>query len=131
MASSGWCCPNTRAGLTAAAARLSGLAGGDGGFRQRFTELGYQYAPVAMVSLIIGLGSMLFDPIRATPLGMIGVQALKGGLFLIGALWSVWLGDRILARQGVGASWRWLPLLPGLAGSAVVGMCWWPAIFGL
>jgi hypothetical protein len=117
--------------LTSAAARLSSLVGGDGTFRQRFTELGYQYGPVAMVSLVIGLGSLLFDPIKETPLGIAGVQAAKGGFFLIGVLWSVWLGDRILARQGVRSSRRWLPLLPGLIGSIVVGICWWPAIFGL
>lgn len=118
-------------GLTAAAARLSGLMGGDGDFRQRFRELGYQYAPVAMVSLIIGLGSMLFEPLAATPLGPAGAQGAKALLFCIGVAWSVRLGERILARQGVAARKRWLPLLPGLVGSAVVGLCWWPAIFGL
>jgi len=121
----------TLAALTSAAARLSSLVGGDGSFKQRFTELGYQYAPVALVSLVIGLGGMLFDPIKETPLGMPGVQAVKGSLFLLGGLWSIWLGDRILARQGVRATRRWLPLLPGLTGSLAVGICWWPAIFGL
>lgn len=119
------------AGLTSASAHLSGWVGGDGNFVQRFTELGYQYAPVAMVSLIIGLGGMLFDPIKETALGMTGVHAVKGVLFLIGASWSIWLGERILARQGVPLSSRWLPLLPGLVGSITVGLCWWPAIFGL
>lgn len=118
-------------GLTAAAARLSGLMGGDSDFRQRFTELGYQYAPVAMVSLIVGLGSMLFEPIGLTPLGTAGIQGGKVLMFLVGAAWSVWLGERILARQGVPAAKRWLPLLPGILGSAVVGLAWWPAIFGL
>lgn len=118
-------------GLTAAAARLSGLVGGDGSLRQRFTELSYQYAPVAMVSLIVGLGSMLFEPIGLTPLGSTGVQGAKALLFVAGAVWSVRLGERILAHQGVPVHRRWLPLLPGLAGSALVGLAWWPAIFGL
>jgi polyferredoxin len=118
-------------GLTAAAARLSGVMGGDGNLRQRFTELGYQYAPVAMVSLIVGLGGMLFEPIKATPLGAEGAQGAKVLLFLVGAVWSVWLGERILARQGVPAAKRWLPLLPGVLGSVIVGAAWWPAIFGL
>lgn len=118
-------------GLTAAAAGLAGRVGGDAGFRQRFTELGYQYAPVAMCSLIIGLGNLLFEPIRATPLGEPGMHAAKVLLFFLGAAWSVWLGERILARQGVPAAKRWLPLLPGLLGSAIVGLAWWPAIFGL
>lgn len=119
------------AAATSASARLAGLVGGDGSFGQRFTELGYQYAPVAMMSLVIGLGGMLFEPIRETPLGLAGMQAIKGALFLVGVLWSVWLADRILLRQGIAASRRWLPLLPGLAGNIAVGVAWWPAIFGL
>ena len=121
----------TLAALTSAAARLAGMVGGDGSFRERFTELGYQYAPVAMVSLVIGLGGMLFEPIRETPLGAAGVHAFKSAFFVLGMLWSVWLGERILARQGVAPRWRWLPLLPGLIGSAAVVFFWWVAIFGL
>lgn len=119
------------AATTSASARLAGRVGADGSFGQRFAELGYQYAPVAMMSLVIGLGGMLFDPIKNTPLGMPGVQALKGGLFLSGVIWSIWLADRILARQGVATARRWIPLLPSVAGSIAVGIAWWPAIFGL
>jgi hypothetical protein len=43
-------------GTTLASAWLSRRAGGTMGLRQRFTELGYQYAPIAMLSLVIGLG---------------------------------------------------------------------------
>lgn len=114
---------------TGTAAYISGRVGGDGHFGRRFSELGYQYAPVAMVSLIIGLGAMLFDPLRATPVGPVGIQILKGGLFILGVVWSVWLSQKILARQGVPARRRWLPILPGLAGSLFIGVCWWPAIF--
>ncbi len=119
------------AATTSASARLAGLVGGDGSFGQRFAELGYQYAPVAMMSLVIGLGGMLFDPIKNTPLGVPGMHALKGGLFLLGVIWSIWLADRILVRQGVAAARRWIPLLPSVAGSIAVGIAWWPAIFGL
>ena len=84
-----------------------------------------------MVSLIVGLGSMLFEPLGMTPLGEAGVRGGKVLMFLAGAIWTVWLGERILARQGVPAAKRWLPLVPGVLGSAVVGLAWWPAIFGL
>ncbi len=117
--------------LTAVSAALAGRAGADGTAGTRFTELGYQYAPVAMVSLLVGLGGKLFEPLAASPLGIGGVQATKGALFFLGLVWSVWLGERILARQGVRPVRRWLPLLPGLVGSLVVGLGWWPAIFGL
>lgn len=116
--------------LTALAAYLAGRVGGDGTLRQRFTELGYQYAPVAMGSLIIGLGSALFEPIKETALGPAGAQGAKAALFLLAVAWSLRLGERLLARQGVPPGRRWLPLLPGMAGSLLVGAAWWPAIFG-
>ena len=83
-----------------------------------------------MVSLVIGLGAMLFDSIKFTPLGPAGVKMIKGGLYLVGVVWSVWLSQKILARQGVPTSRRWLPILPGIAGSIVIGACWWPVIVG-
>lgn len=104
------------AALTAAAARLA-----DG----RFVELGYQYAPVAMVSLVVGLGGTLFKP-----LGELAGPA-KGVLFLAGILWSGWLGWRILAPYGLRTGRRLLALAPGLTGTLAVALAWWPAVFGL
>ncbi len=114
---------------TAASARLSGRAGGDLDFRRRFVELGYQYAPVAMVSLIIGLGGKVFDLLSLAGLDDAGISAIKVALFFFGIVWSVHLGNRLLAGQRVPAKRRFLPLLPGLAGSLVVAALWWPAIF--
>jgi hypothetical protein len=118
------------AALTAAASALAVRAGARRNFRACFTELGYQFAPVALMSLVIGLGAELFEPLRATVLGPAGVSGVKGGLFVIGLLWSVWLALRILGRQGVPLGQRWKPLLPGLIGSVAAGLAWWPAIFG-
>jgi len=109
---------------------LAGRAGGDSTLRRRFVELGYQYAPVAMVSLVIGLGGELFEMLRYFGMGSEGIGYVKGVLFLASLVWSIHLGNRILARQGLNAIKRWIPLLPGLAGSLVVGLAWWPAIFG-
>lgn len=119
------------ASLTAVGAMIARRLGADGGFGRVFTELGYQYAPVALMSLIIGLGAELLTPLRYTFVGMEGVHVIRGGLFLIGVVWSIWLGDRILRRQGLPAAKRWMPLIPGIAGSLFVGFGWWPAIFGL
>ena len=113
------------------AAWLSGTQAGDRTLRERFVELGYQYAPVAMVSLVIGLGATLFESLRAVGLDAAHVAWVKAALFMIGILWSVWLGSRILGRQGVSPGRRWLPLAPGLLGSLFVGATWWPGIFGL
>jgi polyferredoxin len=113
------------------AAWLSGKQGGDRSLRERFVELGYQYTPVAMVSLVIGLGAALFQSLNAVGLEIADIAWLKAALFSGGLLWSVWLGNRILGSQGVAVHQRWLPLLPGLAGSLFVGAAWWPGVFGV
>ena len=113
------------------AAWLSGKQGGDRKLRERFVELGYQYTPVAMVSLVIGLGATLFESLRAVGLDSADIAWVKVALFLGGFLWSIWLGNRILGAQGVSAARRWLPLVPGVAGSLIVGAAWWPGIFGV
>lgn len=105
---------------TSAAAAIAGP-----GFRARFVELGYQYAPVAMVSLVVGLGGMLFQPLGAQ------AGAAKGALFVIGVIWSLWLAWRILAAQGVAPARRLAATIPGLAGTLAIALAWWPAIFGL
>lgn len=112
------------AATTAAAAAIAGQ-GSDLGFRTRFIELGYQYAPVAMVSLVVGLGGMLFQPLGAY------AGAGKGALFVAGIVWSLWLAWRILGNQGVKPARRLAATLPGLAGTLAIALAWWPAIFGL
>lgn len=118
-------------GTTWLSAWLAGRNGADRSLRERFVELGYQYAPIAMVSLIIGLGGELFEGLRYIGFGDAGIGYAKGGLFVASFLWSLHLGGRLLARQGLRSTQRWLPLVPGIVGSAVVGLAWWPAIFGL
>ena len=113
------------------AARLAKKLSGSSGSHRRFVELGYQYAPVAMVSLLIGLGGELFESLRLIGLDSRGIGYIKGMLFLMGFLWSLHLGKHILLRQGVPGRWLWLPLLPGGLGSVMVGLFWWPAIIGI
>jgi hypothetical protein len=52
-------------------------------------------------------------------------------LFVVSILWSLWLSWRLLGNQQLPVGRRWLPLIPGLAGSLAVGAAWWPGIFGL
>jgi hypothetical protein len=57
------------------------------------------------------------------------VSAIKIALFAGGIVWSLWLAWRILATQNV-TGLRSLPaLVPGLAGTVVVALAWWPALF--
>ncbi len=116
---------------TALSAWLAGRTGGDLKLSERFVELGYQYAPVAMVSLILGLGGELFAPLVTLGFTAETVGYLKAGLLLLGLFWSLYLGARILINQGVAVRSLWLPLIPGVVGSFVVGFAWWPAVFGL
>ena len=108
---------------------LSGRFHGNGSLYRRFTELGYQYTPIAMVSLIIGLGGSLFQPLSVVDQALPGL--VKGGLFQLGLIWSILLGNSILKKQGVGTSYRWAPLFAGTLGSLAVGAAWWPGIFGV
>jgi hypothetical protein len=118
-------------GTTWLSAWLSGKHAGDRNMQSRFVELGYQYTPVAMMSLVIGLGATLFESLRALGLDTSEIAGIKTVLFLTGLAWSIWLGNRILGSQGVPAGRRWLPLAPGLLGSLFVGAAWWPGIFGV
>ena len=116
-------------GATATAAWLSGRFGGDRGFRERFVELGYQFLPIAMVSLLLGLGSKLFTALAEFGAGTLSIEVFKAGLFAIGCIWSLRLGERLLARQGVSVAGRWIALIPGLLGTIAVGAAWYPAVF--
>jgi hypothetical protein len=117
------------AAATALSAWLSGRLGGDGGFGRRFVELGYQFLPVAMVSLLLGLGNVLFATLQLLGLGAAGIAVLKAALFCGGFAWSIAVGARLVARQHVAPRRRWLVLLPGICGSLLIGALWYPALF--
>jgi len=113
---------------TALAAWLSGKLGGQGSFRQRFIELGYLAAPVAMVSLLLGLGGELFGTLGLAGLSPDGIRLLKISLFAGGIAWSLHLGQRILATQGVPLKGSWLTLLACSSGTLFLGAVWYRAI---
>lgn len=116
--------------VTALAAWLSGRLGSPDSFRQRFVELGYLFAPVAMVSLLIGLGGKLFDTAVAAGVPAMLAGGVKAALLGGAVVWGLALGMRILERQGLGSGARLAVLVPGLAGSLFIAFSWWPAIAG-
>ncbi len=97
-------------------------------FRERFTILGYQYAPVAMMSLLIGLGDLLFKTLEINFGGAL-TEGIKISLLLLSLGWSGWLGWRLLKDYATGWK-RSIAMLPGVAGATLVVLAWWPAIFG-
>jgi 4Fe-4S binding domain len=117
--------------LTALSSWLAGKLKADLGFRARFVEQAYAYMPVAMVSLVIGLGSELFEALPLIGVPAAYVPAIKLALFALGVAWSLVLGRRLLAAQGLRGIAQPLALLPLIAGVAVIGLAWWPAIFGI
>jgi hypothetical protein len=110
---------------------LSQKAGSQDSFKQCFKELAYQYMPIAMVSLLIGLGGKLFEWFTLFGVASNELILIKLILFSFGIIWSLWIGWKILEKQQVTAKARILPCISGLLGSLFVGLCWWPAIFGL
>ncbi len=110
---------------------FAGRFGGGGSFKQRFTQLGYQFAPVAMISIIIGLGELLFKQLSFLGLNALAIEILKIALFTGAIAWSFYLGHKILSAQHLKGLKKWITLSPGLLGSLMIGAAWWPAIFGL
>ena len=96
-----------------------------------FITLAYQFMPVAMVALVVGIGGKIFDVLSLFGVSAQGVVALKAVLFFISFIWSLWLGFRILDRLEINGSKRFLPLSCSAVGSLFIVFAWWPAIFGL
>ncbi|NNM58978.1 MAG: 4Fe-4S binding protein [Legionellales bacterium] len=110
---------------------LAGKFNGDRTFKSRFLESGYQFAPIAMISIIIGLGDQLFKQLQLSGLPADLISYFKISLFLLSIVWSIYLGYHILKNQGVTKIGRFLALIPSALGSIIIAAAWWPAIFGV
>lgn len=85
-------------------------------------RLGYLYAPVALVSLVLGLGLMLFKSLADIGLSGMTVKMFQVGLFASGGMWSLYLAIRL---QG-----RWsLAVIPSVAGTGFVALAWHKVLF--
>ncbi|MDE2166287.1 MAG: 4Fe-4S binding protein [Alphaproteobacteria bacterium] len=108
--------------LTAA---LAGRFGAAAPFRKRLVITGYQVAPAAMVSLLLGLGIELFGLMPANL-----ARVVELGLLATSVLWGASLGWRILGNLGLQGIGRVVSLVPGIAASIGIAAAWWPAIAG-
>jgi hypothetical protein len=116
--------------LTAASSWMAGRLGADGGDRQRLIELAYAYMPVAMLSLVLGLGGKLFDSLTLAGMPSFAVSGIKTGLFALSVIWSLGLSHRLLGGRGLSGVRRWTAMIPNVAGIGVIGAAWYLAIFG-
>lgn len=117
--------------LTAASSWLAGRLGADRRLWPRLVEQAYAFMPVTMVSLVIGLGDGLFQALPLIGIPDSLVPAIKLTLFALGIAWSAFLGGKLLSGEGLGGARRLAALVPLLTGIALVGVVWWPAIFGM
>jgi hypothetical protein len=117
--------------MNAVSSWLAGKFNGDKTFKLRFVELGYQFAPIAMISIIIGLGDQLFQQLKIAGISTSSLEYTKITLFAASIAWSILLGYHILKKQNVSKKGRLIALIPGVLGSVVIAAAWWPAIFGV
>lgn len=85
-------------------------------------KLGYLYAPVALVSLIIGLGLILFQSLSDLGIGKDAVRMAQGFLFAAGGLWSIYLAIRL--HKG----WS-MAVIPNVLGIGFIALAWYKVLF--
>ncbi|MBI5235444.1 MAG: 4Fe-4S binding protein [Deltaproteobacteria bacterium] len=105
--------------LTALSAFISG---GKDGLMTRATRLGYLYAPVALISLVIGLGLPLFQSLASLGAAKGAVRMTLVILFVAGSAWSGYLAIRLNKGRGVAA-------LPNFIGIGLVATAWHSVLF--
>lgn len=88
----------------------------------RIVEMGYVYAPVALISILLGLGQTLFQTLNALALGATMVKSIQAVLFAGGGIWSLYLAYKLTGRLG-------FHLLPNVAGVGLVAWAWHKVIF--
>jgi hypothetical protein len=94
----------------------------DEGVTATIARLGYMYAPVAVVSLFIGLGLTLFQSMHAIGLGRAAVRSLQAALFAGGGVWSLYLAFRLQRRLTIA-------LAPSALGIGFVLWAWRTVLF--
>ena len=84
------------------------------------TEKGYLYAPVALVSLVAGLGLVLFQSLGGAT-GKDAVNSILAVFLAGGAFWSAYLWVR---AEGVSAR-----IIPAFLGIGAIGLLWQMVLF--
>ncbi|MFQ5353323.1 MAG: 4Fe-4S binding protein [Thermodesulfobacteriota bacterium] len=89
--------------------------------------LGYLYAPVALVSLVVGVGGMIFSSLGVFGLGEGAIHAVEAGIFAIGGLWSVILALRLTAHFSKAR--QAIAMVPNFIGISLVAFLWYEVLF--
>ena len=86
------------------------------------TRLGYLHAPVALVSLMLGLGLILFQTFVDLGFSKMTVQTMQAILFISGAVWSIYLAMKLHERWSTA-------LIPHMAGIGFIAAAWYKVLF--
>ncbi len=87
-----------------------------------FTVTGYAYGPVALLSLVLGLGQPLFQSMVSMGVSAQFVSLVEMALFAAGGLWSIYLAGRITRGNPVA-------MVPVALGIGLVATLWYRVLF--
>ncbi|MDH3973092.1 MAG: 4Fe-4S binding protein [Deltaproteobacteria bacterium] len=88
---------------------------------EKVTILGYAYAPVALLSLILGLGAELFALMEVFNVSSGFVRNIRISILTVAVTWSIYLHYKLTGK-------RILPTLPNSVGALLVMGAWYPVI---
>jgi len=118
-------------GLSTFVVRRAGEKAREVKFTETLTMLGYQYAPVALVSLVIGLGLGLFQSLETLGISADSVRLIQVIFFALGAVWSLYLGVRLqnnLISAGKVPALI-LSMIPSACGVFLIALLWHRVLF--
>ncbi len=89
--------------------------------------LGYLYAPIALVSLVVGVGGVIFSTPDVFGLSESVVHVAEAATFALGGLWSLYLALKLTAHAS--AARQAMAMAPNLLGITVVAFLWFQVLF--
>lgn len=98
------------------------IKGKEGAFVKMLANSGYLYAPVALVSIVIGLGLIFFQSMVDFGLSKDLVRIIQMVLFAGGGIWSAYLAVRL--DRGIGSA-----LIPNVIGIGFIAYLWHMVLF--
>lgn len=98
------------------------MLGGEEEAMTKVARLGYLYTPVALLSLVLGLGLILFQSLVGLGLNKETAHVIQWALFAGGGIWSIYLAARL---HGLFSP----AMIPNIFGIGLVAAAWHMALF--
>lgn len=100
-------------------------------FKEAFLYLTYQFTPIAILSIVIGLCGKFFQTMEHDfALPQLASIAIKASLFLASIAWTIYLLRKTVLRLQCRPVWqRYLAYFSLLAVIVLLVLLWYPAIF--